>query len=135
MSGRDLHSVIAFVTAAILVWSAAGAAEPVACVEAKADRLVMYAAPGWYYELRVAPRFIRRRDEHYVLHLELPGRNFLPPELAARGVLEPTSRRLVADARPRQNGRGQWSIAPTNWHLIRRRKTSKLTAPHIYLRQ
>jgi len=62
----------------------------VAYIETKADRLAMYAAPGWCYELRVAPRFIRRSGEHYVLHLDLPGRNLLPPELAAPGELEPT---------------------------------------------
>jgi len=61
------------------------ASEPVAWIEVKADRLAMYTTPGSYHELRIAPRFICQRGEHHVLHLDLPSRNFLPPELAEPG--------------------------------------------------
>ena len=74
---------------AFLCNTALWATEPVAWIRVKADRLVMYTAPGCYYELRIAPRFVHRSDGHCVLHLDLPGRNFLPPGLAAPGAPRP----------------------------------------------
>ena len=81
-----LHKVAAAALAVVLGSRGLCAAEPVACIEVKADRLVMHTAPGCYYELRIAPRFTRRSNGHYVLHLDLPSRNFLSPALAAPGT-------------------------------------------------
>ncbi|MBT3376195.1 MAG: hypothetical protein HN742_28845 [Lentisphaerae bacterium] len=65
--------------------TALGAPEPVACIQVQADRLAMHTRPGCYYEQRLASGFTRPANGHHVLHLDLPGRNFLPPELTTPG--------------------------------------------------
>ena len=79
--------LVRWLVACQAAWLSAAGQAPLARIDVQTDRLVMVVGSCGYFDLPLPAQAIRQRDDGTpVLHMPLPGRNFMPPEIAGEAT-------------------------------------------------